>query len=30
MDDEELEIEVYNYVTKGKENLTIFCKHGYN
>jgi hypothetical protein len=30
MDDEELEIEVYNYVTKGKENLTIFCKYGYN
>lgn len=30
MDDEELEIETYNYVTKGKENLTIFCKYGYN
>jgi hypothetical protein len=30
MDDEELEIEIYNYVTKGKENLTIFCKYGYN
>lgn len=30
MDDEELEIEIYTYVTKGEENLTIFCKHGYN
>ena len=30
MDDDDLEIEIYTYVTKREENLTIFCKHGYN
>lgn len=30
MDDDELEIDIYTYVTKGEENLTIFCKHEYD
>lgn len=30
MDDDELEIDIHTYVTKEGENLTIFCKHGYN
>lgn len=30
MDNEYLEIDVNTYVTKEGENLTIFCRHGYN
>ena len=30
MDDDESEIDIHTYVTKEGENLTIFCKHGYN
>jgi hypothetical protein len=30
MDEDYLEIDIHTYVTKGEENLTIFCKHGYD
>lgn len=30
MDDEYLEVDINTYITKEGENLTIFCKHGYN
>ena len=30
MDNEYLEIDINTYVTKEGENLTIFCRHGYN